>query len=939
MADGSVIIDTILKTDGLNKGIGDLEGKLGKIGSKMTSIGAKMTIGLTAPLVGVGAAALSTFATFEKQMNRVSAVSGATGKDFEALEKQAMQLGASSVFSATQVAEGQEMMASAGFNAKQILGAMPGVMDLAAVSGGNMALASEAVATAMNQFGIEAGNAGHVADVFARAAADTNAETTDMAEALKYAGPVTSAFGMSLEETAAAIGIMSNAGIKGSQAGTTLRTSLLRLADPTDEAANLMKELGLNFFDSQGKMLPLSGIVDQLKDRLGGLSDQQKQAALSTIFGKESISGMLALMNSAPGEVQKLTDSFIHSDGAAKNMADTMNGGLAGSIESLKGSLETAGITIGKILSPAIEKVINWIQNLVDGFNNLDSSVQKIIVGIGVFVAALGPIILIVGTIVGQIAAFSAGVGMVYNAVQGLIAVFTFLASPVGLLVAAIVAVVAVIIYLWNTNESFKQAIINAWNQLVSVVSPLIQALSNVIQTVFGAVMSWWKNNSESILTAVGIAWQSFLILLQGVWNTIVGVVQVAVSVISGVINLFLAVVQGDWSGAWEAIKSIFSGVWQGIQTIFSGFVSIFAGAFGVFLGLMATMWQVGWSVITSVFQTIWNTVVAIASGIWEGLKIAFQAVCDFFGNLWNTVWTGVQSFFSTVWAGIVAIASAIWEGLKSAFQGFSDFITNIWNTTWTGIQNFFSTIVSAIVSFGTSTFNGFQSTLSGIWDGIKSTASSAWENLKSAVLNIIGGLVSGAQRAWNNMVSGVQSLISNVTGLFNGLRNINLFGAGQAIINGFLNGLRSAFSAVQSFVGGIASWIREHKGPIEYDRKLLIPAGDAIMSGLDRGLDDGFGDVQRRVGSMASSISDKFNKNISVFSADSLTAGMSEKIAAMRRFADSQMSGMNFAPRVAVQPAVVVNISNEADSDIIRQRVNAKNAQQAIINELFRKD
>ena len=186
------------------------------VGSTIAGVGKGLTLGVTAPLLGIGAASVKTAMSFEKQMNRVKAISGATGNDFDKLRNQAIKLGADSVFSATEVAQAQEMMASAGFDTNEIYSAMPGIMDLAAASGGDMALAGEAVATAMNQFGLEASEASHVADIFARAAADTNAEVSDMADALKYAGPVAGSLGISMEETAAAIGIMSDAGIKGS---------------------------------------------------------------------------------------------------------------------------------------------------------------------------------------------------------------------------------------------------------------------------------------------------------------------------------------------------------------------------------------------------------------------------------------------------------------------------------------------------------------------------------------------------------------------------------------------------------------------------------------------------------------------------------------------------------------------------------------------------
>lgn len=416
-------------------------GNLQNISKMAGVVGAGLTKGLTLPLAGIGAMSLKTFGGFEKQMNRVKAISGATGGEFMKLKDQAMELGAATIFSASEVAEGQEMMASAGFSVNEIFGAMPGVMDLAAVSSGDMALASEAVASAMNQFGLSGSKAAHVADVYARAAADTNAETADMAEAMKYAGPVAGALGISIEETAAAIGIMSNAGIKGSQAGTTLRSALSRLAAPTSEAKKLMNDLGINVFDANGKMLPMSETIPILQKAFSGLTDQQKQQAIETLFGKTAMSGMLALINSAPGEFDSLTTSLENSTGAAKEMADIMNSGLAGAIEELKGSLETAGIRIGEILSEMAIKAVGAIQSIVDGFNGLSPAAQEMVVKIGLVAAAIGPMLLIFSKLISAFTAVKTALAIVVPAFAGFKAILAGTATPLGLFGKGLVAV------------------------------------------------------------------------------------------------------------------------------------------------------------------------------------------------------------------------------------------------------------------------------------------------------------------------------------------------------------------------------------------------------------------------------------------------------------------------------------------------------------------
>lgn len=405
--------------------------KLTTLGSSAVNLGSTLTGAITTPLVGIGVTAMTTFGNFEQQMNRVKAISGATGGQFDQLKQRAVELGASSVFSASEVAQAMENMASAGMNVNDIYSASAGVMDLAAVSGRDMGLAAEAVASAMNQFGIAGENATHVADVYAKAAADTNAETVDMAEAMKYAGPVMSSLNSSFEETAAAIGIMSNAGIKGSQAGTTLRTAMQRLAAPTDVASKLMQSLGISAYNSEGQMKPISELLPHLQERLSGLSEEQRNNALNTLFGKESLSGMLALLDSAGPEFDGVVSGLQNSNGAAKEMADTMNSGLSGSIENLKGKLETAAITVSERFAPYIEQLADKVGELTEWFTNLSEEQQDQIIKWGLVAAAAGPALVVFGKVAGTLGTtfkalgtVSSGIGKLVGKVASLITNF-----------------------------------------------------------------------------------------------------------------------------------------------------------------------------------------------------------------------------------------------------------------------------------------------------------------------------------------------------------------------------------------------------------------------------------------------------------------------------------------------------------------------------------
>ncbi|KAF3301476.1 phage tail tape measure protein [Carnobacterium sp. PL17RED31] len=392
-------------------------GKIKSVSSAIGSVGSKLTTSVTVPLVAMGTAAATVGIQFEKQMSRVGAVAGATGSELEAMTEQAKELGASTAFSASEAAQGMENLASAGFDASQIMATMPGVLDLAAVSGGDVALASEAAATAINAFGLEASDSAHIADVFARAAADTNAEVGDMAEAMKYAAPMANTLGLSIEDTAAAIGIMSDAGIKGSQAGTTLRGAFTRLAKPTKQASDAMAELGFNAFDANGKVKPMSQIVTELAGSMQGMTKEQQAQTMATIFGQEAMSGMMALVEAGGGKVDTLSHSLENSAGAADKMAKAMQDNVAGTIEEMMGALETAGIEITEALAPAITAVAENVTELVNSFNELDDETQQTILKFLAFAAATGPLLSGIGKV-------GNGIGTLYTGGSKLVRMF-----------------------------------------------------------------------------------------------------------------------------------------------------------------------------------------------------------------------------------------------------------------------------------------------------------------------------------------------------------------------------------------------------------------------------------------------------------------------------------------------------------------------------------
>lgn len=380
-------------------------------GSKINNVGNILTLGVTTPIIGIGTAAVKAGNDFEAQMSRVSAIAGAYGTDLKKLRQQAIDLGADTSFSATSAAEAMENLASAGFDTQEIMEAMPGMLNLAASSGEDLASSADIAASTLRGFQLEASDAGHVADVLAKNAADTNAAIIDTGYAMKYVAPVAQSAGWSLEEVAAAIGVLADANIKGEQAGTTLRGTLTSIMGPSDKAQKAMDALGITFYDAQGKMKPLSTIIDELQKSTEGLTDEQRDNRLVTIFGTDALSGMKVLLASSKEKLDSLTEGLKNADGASQKMADTMMDNTKGSVEAMNGSLETAAITIQKQLAPWITKGAKQVTEWANRFAELDENTQGTILSLAGVAAAAGPVTKGIGSVTGGIGKLVKGTG------------------------------------------------------------------------------------------------------------------------------------------------------------------------------------------------------------------------------------------------------------------------------------------------------------------------------------------------------------------------------------------------------------------------------------------------------------------------------------------------------------------------------------------------
>lgn len=506
--------------------------------------------------------------------------------------------------------------------------------------------------------------------------------------------------------------------------------------------------------------------------------------------------------------------------------------GLAKSKDSV-GGVASAFEAITKVLADASGKVkdfTKWMRENKTVMDIVKSALAGALAGFLAFKA--------ITTIQSIITGFKSALLAVKGAVLAFNAAIA--ANPIGALVVAITAVVAALVWFFTQTETGKQIwsafvdfVVGLWNGLVEFFSGLWTTISEgAINLWNGAVEVW-----NSVIEGIKIAWNGivefFVTLWQGISSTATAAWTTITETVMAIVQPFIDVFMSIWNGMkdglgqiFEGIKMIFSGAWELIKSIVMGAV--------LFIIDLVTL---DFTKMGEDLGLIWESIKSAISMIWDGICTYFSGIISTIIGYFTGAFEGLKTFLSGIWDSIKATAEAMWNAICQAILG----------------------IIDAFVASAKALWEGFKSFMSGLWEGIKSTAIGMWEGIKSGLGSIFDGIVTGAQKAWDTMKNGVKDLCSGIKGFFSGLANINLWDAGKAILDGFLGGLKSAYNGVKNFIGGIADWIRKHKGPISYDRRLLIPAGKAIMGGFDASLQNSFKDVQRTVGGVAGWISNAF--------------------------------------------------------------------------------
>ena len=435
-------------------------------------------------------------------------------------------------------------------------------------------------------------------------------------------------------------------------------------------------------------------------------------------------------------------------------------------------------------------------------------------------------------------------------------------ANPIGLIVTAVAALVAALIWFFTQTETGQQI----WSSFVDWIKQAWQGIADFFVNLWSGI----SEGASTLWDGVVAAWTAYVETVKAVWGAIgtffsdlwTGIQEFASVAWTAITSTVMAIVQPFIDGfmnIWNNISDGLTQIWEGIKMIFLG----------------------AWEVIKSIFLGAVLVIIDLVTGNFDQLGVDLSLIWEGIKNGISMIWEGIKTYFSGVVDVIVGYATGVFENFSNVLSTIWEFIKTAASMAWEWIKSTVSNLITGLIQGAQNLWNNFVNFLSSLWENIKSTASAAWAGLKSLVLGFINGLVSGAQTAWNNMKQGVTNVVNSVTNIFKGLANINLWEAGKAILNGFLGGLKSAWEGVTNFVGGIANWIRDHKGPIDYDRKLLIPAGNAIMQGLDQGLQERFKGVKETVGGIAGEISDVFSgDNLDINSSASVTKNLEAQLA-----------------------------------------------------------
>lgn len=693
---------------------------LKSVAQKMEDVGKKMSTVLTAPIVGVGVTATVTGMKFEQAMANVQAITNATSEDFKLLEDKAKQMGASTKFSATQSADAMSYLGMAGWDTTQILSGIEPVLKLSIASSSDLATVADIVSDALTGFGMSADDAGRFTDILAQVSRKANTNVEILGESFKYSSSLMGSMGYTAEDTAVALGLMANAGIKGSSAGTALSGAISRMIDPTKEVKDLMDKYGISLTDTDGNMLSLGKVMDNLREKLGGLDTATRNQVVTQLFGQEAMKGILPIITASEEAYEGLKESIYNSNGASQQMADIMGDTLQGRVDSMKSAIEGGLINVFEQLKPKIETVVEKITEFGTWLANADEETVNHIVTLAGLVAAIGPVLLVVGKLANAFLTVKNGLTLAKNSLMlwtgastvagaattilgGAIA---FLTSPIGIVIAFIGGLIAAGVALWKNWDWVKEKA----GELSTWLGSKWEEIKTKTSEIWDGIATYLTEKWEGIKTTVSDCWNRISDALSTAWDTICNIVQVGIMLIEEILK-----------GAFQILIIPFKFIWENFGNVLTE----------------------KWNEFASFLSGKWNEIVG-------EMKEIYGPIVDYFKTLWNNVstktqevWGNVKTWLSDSWNSIKTKCSDSWNGMKTTISNKWNEIKTNTSEKWNNIKSDLSSKWDSVKSTAKDKFDGVKTVVSGVWDNMKTTASNKWDSIKTAISDKWEGIKS----------------------------------------------------------------------------------------------------------------------------------------------------------------------------------------------------
>ncbi|MCI2917792.1 phage tail tape measure protein [Staphylococcus hominis] len=828
---------------------------INNVGSSMRNVGSNMSLYFTLPVVAGFGAAIKTGADFEQQMARVGAIAGSSKTELKSLSDQAVDLGAKTSLSASEVAKGMEELAALGMSTNQIMKAMPGVISAAEASGSDLATTASIMASSLNSFNLKANDSSHVADLLATAANDSAADIQYMGEALKYASTPAHALGITLEDTSAAIEVMSNSGLDGSQAGTALRASFIRLAKPTNQSQKAIDKLGISLTNSKGKFVGMPNLIGQFKNSLQGMTKEQKLAYVAQIVGTEAASGFLSLIDAGPDKIKKYSDSLKDSNGASKDAADKMKDNLKGSLEQLQGAFESLGITIGKAFSPALRKLADVVTALVSKFSSLPTPVIVITTLFVGLVASIGPLLMLTGLLAHSIVGISEAmkllndtksgakffslfnggikgvlpnIGQLLTKIPLIGGLMTTLTGPVGIAVAAIAGIGTAFVVAYKKSETFRnivnsviEPVINSFKKMWGVVKTIFEALKKLLSGNFLPTLDLLsKIMPKETATKLTMRLLQIRQLFVDAFNSIFDFVKeigkkltdfwakngdTVIQALKNIGNFFV----DFFVYLKDLIGPNLRDLGNLVQSIFMNIlVPVIKGAMNIILGIMKFVWPFIKVLVVDTWNNIKNIIRAALDVILGIVKI-FSGI---FTGQWKLVWEGVKQVFK----GALVL---IWNLIQLWFIGkilkvvkiFGGFFKSVISKSFNGVKNIIGNVLRFIWNIISTIFRKILSITQTIFGAVRRFISVVFHAIKNVVVNSVKAIFNGVKR-WFTAVKNITHTIFSalkqfIYKIWTSIKN-KVVSLAKALSNGVKNIFNSLSKVTRSIFNKLKSFM-----------------------------------------------------------------------------------------------------------------------------------